>query len=85
MTKIERKLFDWAGENLMLLAFVVFTVLAVALRIACIDYESGDYSAFLSPWYNTIADAGIEGLKTQVGNYNIPYQILIYLMQCLNL
>ena len=80
MTKIERKLFDWAGENLMLLAFVVFTVLAVALRIACIDYESGDYSAFLSPWYNTIADAGIEGLKTQVGNYNIPYQILIYLM-----
>ena len=80
MTKIERKFFDLVIEYLPLIAFVVFTALAVMLRFACIDYESDDFRSFLSPWFSTIGNAGLDGLKAQVGNYNIPYQIIIYLM-----
>ena len=80
MTKIERKFFDLVIQYLPLIAFVVFTALAIALRFACIDYESDDFRSFLSPWFSTIGNAGLDGLKAQVGNYNIPYQIIIYLM-----
>ena len=80
MTKIERKFFDLVIKYLPLIAFVVFTALAVMLRFACIDYESDDFRSFLNPWFSTIGYAGLDGLKAQVGNYNIPYQIIIYLM-----
>lgn len=44
-------------------------------------YESGDYNADLLPWFLEIKEAGgIQALHKQVGNYNIPYQILIALM-----
>ena len=73
MTKIERKFFDLVIQYLPLIAFVVFTALAIALRFACIDYESDDFRSFLNPWFSTIGYAGLDGLKAQVGNYNIPY------------
>ena len=80
MTKIEQKFFDLVTKYLPLIAFIVFTILAVVLRLACVDYESDDFRSFLNPWFAQIQSAGIEGLKSQVGNYNIPYQILIYIM-----
>lgn len=51
-----------------------------------LSYESGDYTAFLSDWYNTIDEAGgLPALQTQVGNYGILYQFLICLMTYLPL
>lgn len=79
MTKVERNIFDFIQKHILAIAFTVVTVLGIVLRFCGIDYESGDYISFLRPWWNQIAQAGIDGLKTQVGNYNIPYQILICL------
>ena len=32
------------------------------------------------PWWNQIEQGGITSLAAQIGNYNIPYQIMIYIM-----
>ena len=80
MTKIESKLIDLVQKHLPLIAFIVFTAMAVILRIVCSGFESGDFRDFLTPWFDIIKGMGGDSLKTQVGNYNIPYQVMIYLM-----
>ena len=57
--------------------------MGLMLRFCGRDFLSGDYNSFLFPWWNKIDKAGLGGLGTQVGNYNIPYQILIYLFTLL--
>lgn len=79
MTKVEKKIFDFLRKHILIIGLVAVTVLGMVLRFCGIKYQSGDYISFLQPWWHEIAQAGVDGLKTQVGNYNIPYQILICL------
>lgn len=65
------------GEKLIYLAV---SVLGVLLRYALRNDISGDYRAFLAPWYDTIQKLGIGALGVQVGDYNLPYQSWILLM-----
>ena len=46
---------------------------------------SGDYRAFLQPWYETIQQFGGKALGVQVGDYNLPYQTFILMMTYLPL
>lgn len=46
---------------------------------------SGDYRAFLQPWYETIQQLGGKALGVQVGDYNLPYQTFILMMTYLPL
>lgn len=46
---------------------------------------SGDYIAFLQPWYETIQQLGGKALGVQVGDYNLPYQTFILMMTYLPL
>ncbi len=61
---------------------IVFSiaVIGVLLRFYLRNDISGDYSAYLHPWYEMIQSLGINALKTQVGDYNLPYQGWIFLM-----
>ncbi len=80
MTKIETKFSKWIENNILIILFIASTVLGTVIHIFGLDFESLDYTTFLLPWWNTISDGGISSLATQVGNYNIPYQIIIYLL-----
>lgn len=83
MTKLERKLFDVAQKYVLWIVLFAVTAMGLMLRFCGRDFLSGDYNNFLHPWWNKIDKAGLAGLGTQVGNYNIPYQILIYLFTLL--
>ena len=40
--------------------------------------QSGDYRAFLLPWYSHLVDAGgFAGLADAFSNYNTPYLVLL--------
>lgn len=58
----------------------LISVLGAVLRYLLKDDVSGDYIAFLEPWYETFQQDGVAALRQQVGDYNLPYQTWILLM-----
>jgi Gpi18-like mannosyltransferase len=55
-------------------------LLAIALRVALYPIETGDYTIFLSPWYDFIqSHRGFAALKYNFSNYNTPYLYLLAL------
>lgn len=80
MTKVEKNIIELIRKNLILIFLLAITLCAILLRASNgIHFESGDYKSFLLPWWNRIEQGGVQGLANQVGNYNIPYQIIILL------
>ena len=85
MFKGEQKLLDFLGGHLYLLALIVITVIAIAVRVILLDYQSGDAYYFLLPWYETIKTEGFKALSHQVGDYNMLYQFLVAIFTLLPL
>lgn len=85
MTKIESKAIDFIKKYNLLFLLGAITILAVFIRICGMDFQSDDFNSFLNPWWGIIKYNDFTGLAAQVGNYNIPYQIIIYLMTLLPL
>ncbi|SDH59503.1 Mannosyltransferase related to Gpi18 [Pseudobutyrivibrio sp. 49] len=86
MTKIERVLIDYVKEHRKPLFLIIMTFIGFFIRFAGRDFVSPDMRYFLLPWYEEIQqNGGINGLGTQVGNYNILYQTLIALMNYINI
>ena len=55
-------------------------LLAVALRVSLYRIETGDYTVFLSQWYDFIGThGGFAALKYNFSNYNPPYLYLLAL------
>jgi Gpi18-like mannosyltransferase len=52
---------------------IAISLAALALRIACFEYTSHDYSGFLLPWMNEFREGGFLALQTTSSNYNLPY------------
>lgn len=65
----------------VVLALVV--VAALALRWVFVDVQSGDYRAFLSPWFRHLDSSGFAGLADEFSNYNTPYLVLLWLATAL--
>ena len=80
MTEIEIKFFDRIRKNIILIFLGAITLLGIAIHLCGIDFQSDDYVSFLFPWWVEIEESGLWGLATQIGNYNIPYQIITYLL-----
>ena len=85
MTKFEQKFFDFIKKNIIPLFLLGVTVIGIVIRICGIDFESDDYQSFLAGWWTTIESKGVSGLSEQVGNYNIPYQLITYVFTLLPL
>ena len=83
MTKAEIRLFDFIRKHILFILFILITAAGFALRIFGMDFESVDYTYFLKPWWEAIKAANGNVLSQQIGNYNIPYQIITYLMTLL--
>lgn len=79
ITSAEKRVLTWLEKHIWLLAALVLTVLGTYARYCLREYLSNDYKVFLESWYEQIAASGGD-LSQQVGNYNIPYQILIALL-----
>src|SRR5438270_12219015 len=55
-------------------------LLAIALRVSLYPIETGDYTFFLSRWYDFIqTHGGFAALKYNFSNYNPPYLYLLAL------
>jgi Gpi18-like mannosyltransferase len=53
-------------------------VAALLLRWSLFSVESGDYRAFVDPWYRHLADnGGFAALDDTFSNYNTPYLVLL--------
>lgn len=53
-------------------------VVGLAVRVPMLSEQSGDYRAFLLPWYEHLLDAGgFGGLADAFSNYNTPYLVLL--------
>ena len=58
----------------------VCSALALVLRLVNFNHIARDYEVFLLPWFNKISSLpGAQGISTPVGNYGIPYQVMIWL------
>ena len=77
MTKLEKRIVDFIMDHMVLIAFLLVSVFGVLARLPMRDFPSGDALSCLLPWYDEIS---CKGLKVAVGNYNFPYQFVIYLM-----
>ena len=73
----EKKILDWIDERLPWFVFGVLTVFGVFIRYPLRDFVSLDFYYYLEPWFYEIQKNGI---SAPVGNYNLLYQFLIYLM-----
>lgn len=81
MFKFEKKIIDMCKKNYFIIFAVIITILALAVRVALINYQSGDYIEFLSPWFNDLLiKGGLPGLATYIGNYNAPYMTIMALL-----
>jgi len=59
-------------------AIVVIVLAAFAVRFLFIGQVSGDYSAFVSPWYDYLhANGGFAAVGADISNYNPPYLYLL--------
>ena len=59
---------------------------AMAVRALCLDYVSGDYTMFLSRWYEFFhVNNGFQAFSCSVGNYNVPYLYFIAFISYLDM
>lgn len=77
---LERKLLEFVQKHLDILFILILTVLALAIRYYGKDFVGGDMTGYFIPWHEAFSKSGFAGLKEQVGDYNIPYQVVVWLM-----
>lgn len=80
MTVAENKAISWIQKHVLLLFVIFGTIAGLAMCWSAVAFESGDFYVFLEPWWNEFKTYGFQGLAREIGNYNLPYQILIALM-----
>lgn len=84
MLAVEKRLISWCKQHKFLLFFVVISGIAGVMRLKLYGAESVDYTAWLMPWYEEITSNGrLSAVRTQVGDYNVLYQLLIALLSYL--
>ena len=60
------------------LVLAALLVAGLAARVPMLSEQSGDYRAFLLPWYSHLVQAGgFAGLADSFSNYNTPYLALL--------
>ncbi len=77
MLKLEQKALGLVDKYLPVIVIILLSVLGLVSRVALFDFKSGDAVNFLLPWYSQIKE---QGISRQVGDYNLFYQFLIFLM-----
>lgn len=81
MTKVEQQVYNFIKRNLGWICVVIITLIRLGICFYLRRYESGDFQQDLRHWFEEIKrNGGLTAMKQQVGNYNIPYQLIIAIM-----
>lgn len=84
MFKCEKRFLQFVESNIYSFVFLLFTILGAIVRYSTREFESGDMLTFLLGWYDQSQSMSArDSLSTQIGNYNVLYQFLIYVMTLL--
>jgi len=63
---------------------ILVTIVGLILRCLWLNGKSGDYLGFLKIWVDNIRELGyFKALKYNIGNYNIPYMIILVFISLL--
>ena len=63
---------------------IIVTIVSILIRCLWLNARSGDYNVFLKVWVDNIRKLGyFNSLKYDIGNYNIPYIIILTLISFL--
>ncbi|MDF7638055.1 hypothetical protein PT285_01195 [Lactobacillus sp. ESL0791] len=85
ITKAEKKFIDALLQKKQLIFGIIITLLFVIIRLTLFNFKSGDYIFYLKPWYKAISGlGGLGALRTQIGDYSVPYQFVIALFTYLH-
>lgn len=85
MTKAEKIIIEFLRKHTFILIILIATVIGMIIRRILFGYVSRDFSVHLSAWWDIIKSKDISVLSEQVGDYNIPYQIIIFIMTRFNI
>ena len=81
LPKLRIKLFDFITKYRKIFFVIVITFIAFAIRLQSIKNLSGDMAWDLNSWFNELkANGGLLALKNSIGNYNIPYLVIMALL-----
>ena len=77
MNTLEKKFLSKVDQHFPSLVIISVSVIACLIRYSLRHIISGDASVYLLPWFDEISK---NGLFVQVGDYNLLYQFLIWMM-----
>lgn len=78
MGKIEAEIIEAIQKYILKFGFAAVSVLALTLRLACLDVQSWDCVKFLNPWLaNLDRFSGLSGIGHNIGEYNVPYMLFL--------
>lgn len=81
LKEVDDIFFKFIKKHCLEILFFVITVISLKARINFLNYESQDFNDFLLSWFNDLKNnGGILGLKYEIGNYNIPYLLIIAIL-----
>lgn len=79
--KIRLKIFDFITKYRKIIFIIIITLIAFAIRWQAIDNLSGDMYHDLGSWFRELKnDGGLIALKDNIGNYNVPYLVILALL-----
>ena len=76
----EKSILEWIKTHLNILFPAVMTVIAIMIRYYGKDFVGGDMAGYFIPWHEEYVKNGFSALGEQVGDYNIPYQVFVFLI-----
>ena len=84
INKIKNINIKISKKSAMYFFIILFTAISIIIRLSYIDFKSEDYILFLKKWFDYFKNnSGMYGLNKNVGNYNVPYQILLAMLSYL--
>jgi Gpi18-like mannosyltransferase len=74
-------IWDFIDNHTNIVYLIIITILALIARVVVLDYYSGDFTMFLSPWFNELKlNGGLLGLSKDIGNYTPIYMTILSLL-----
>lgn len=82
---MESKVLKFKMENFLekyldIIFIISIIIIALIARIVLFNFESHDYNAFLTHWFDTLKDEGFSALKEGFSDYPPAYLYLLWIM-----
>ena len=82
-TFIDEKIVAFVEKNIYGICILFLVIFSVGIRyfLAPFGLDGGDYADFLAKWLNAYSETTlVDGLSQTIGNYYVPYNILLALI-----